>query len=319
MTLPSELERAIAQYNAWIEGELRSEQDKNRVSDTLYHYTNVAGLKGIIESESIWFTDFRHMNDPSEISHGIELCRDVIRLRKPGRDGRVALFLDCLADFMRLDNFSRSLEYFIGSFSRASDDLGQWRAYADNGRGVAIGLAPHLFMIENTTDMNPDEAAFVSPVVYDLGDASSRHERAIEKAEEIFVDTADAHRDILANKDIGIPFMQDFARAVIASPLIWNCLTSKHPAYSHEQEVRMIMLGMHDKLRPYIKTRIRGADIVPYIPYKVPVRKPHSIGHIVVGPAANADAERTVRTMLKSFGIERDIPVSRSLIPYRAV
>ncbi len=124
MSPPSELQRAIAEYDLWVDGELKKEQETNKIGETLYHYTTVTGLKGIIESESVWFTDFRHMNDPSEIKHGIELCRDVIRLRKPGKDGRVALFLDCLADFMRLDNFSRALEYFIGSFSRASDDLG---------------------------------------------------------------------------------------------------------------------------------------------------------------------------------------------------
>ena len=184
MPLPAALERAIAQYNTWIDGELRKEQDESKIGDTLYHYTNVAGLEGILKSEAVWFTDFRHMNDPSEISHGIELCRDVIRLRKPGKDGRVVLFLDCLADLMRLDNFSRALEYFIGSFSRASDDLGQWRAYADNGRGVAIGFAPHLFAVENAADKRPNEIAFVSPVVYDLETAAHRHDTAIEQSEQ---------------------------------------------------------------------------------------------------------------------------------------
>src|SRR6266702_2810323 len=120
MPLPAALERAIAQYNTWIDGELRKEQDASKIGDTLYHYTNVAGLEGILKSEAVWFTDFRHMNDPSEISHGIELCRDVIRLRKPGKDGRVVLFLDCLADLMRLDNFSRALEYFIGRWNPQS-------------------------------------------------------------------------------------------------------------------------------------------------------------------------------------------------------
>jgi hypothetical protein len=319
MLLPTELEDAIAHYNRWIDGELKKEQDANRIGDTLYHYTNAAGLEGIIKSEAVWFTDYRHMNDPSEISHGIELCRDVIRLRKPGTDGRVALFLDCLADFMRLDNFSRALEYFIGSFSRAADDLGQWRAYSDNGRGIAIGFAPHLFGIEHTTDKSPDDVAFVSPVIYDLGAARQRLGTAIEQAERIFLDAANAHRDLLANKDVGIPFMQDMARAVIASPLIWNCLTSKHPAYAHEQEVRLIILGLHEKLRPYIRTRIRGADTVPYVAYKMPLQREYSIAHIIVGPAANSDAERTVRMMLESLGIRHDIPISRSVIPYRAL
>ena len=319
MPLPAELMAAIARYDNWIDGVLKKEQDANKIADTLYHYTKVAGLEGIIKSEAIWFTDFRHMNDPSEVGHGITLCRDVIRLLKPGKDGRVALFLDCLADMMRLDNFSKALEYFIGSFSRADDDLGQWRAYADNGKGVAIGFAPHLFKIEHTTEKPANEIAFVSPVIYDLAATSRRHEEAIGQAERIFLETAEAHRDLLSNRDIGIPFIQDFARAVIASPLIWNCLTSKHPAYAHEQEVRLIILGLHDKLRPYIKTRIRSADIIPYISYKMPIRQEGSIGHIVVGPSANPDTERTVQTMLESLGVKHHIPITRSLIPYRAL
>ena len=30
--------------------------------------------------------------------------------------------------------------YFVCCFSRTGDDLGQWRAYADNGRGYALGF-----------------------------------------------------------------------------------------------------------------------------------------------------------------------------------
>jgi Protein of unknown function (DUF2971) len=319
MVLPAALLAAIEEYNTWIDAELKKIQEATKVEATLYHYTNVGGLRGIIQNECIWFTDFRHMNDPSEVIHGIDMARDVIRDVRTGADGRVDLFLQCLADMMTPANFSRALEYFIGSFSRASDDLGQWRAYADNGRGVAIGFAPHLFRVENTTNKKPDEAAFVSPVIYDVGQVCGRHGMAIEKAAEIFLNTANAHAHLLNGIAVGLPFMQEFARAVIASPLIWNCLTSKHPAYAHEEEVRLIILGMHDKLRPYIQTRIRGAEIVPYIPYKMAVGKEHSIGHILVGPAANPDAERTVKTMLESLGITHDIPISRSLIPYRVV
>lgn len=195
--LVAALSAAIERYDNWIDAELKKEQENNAVDVTLYHYTNVAGLRGILESGTVWFTDFRHMNDPSEITHGIEISHDVIRDIKTGADGRVGLFLDCLADMMRLENFSRALEYFIGSFSRARDDLGQWRAYGDNGRGVAIGFAPHLFGVENTTDMKPDEAAFVSPVVYDLAELSRRHLVAIDQAVRIFVETASAHPALL--------------------------------------------------------------------------------------------------------------------------
>jgi len=68
---------------------------------------------------------------------------------------------------------------------------------------------------------------------------------------------------------------------------------------------------------PYIKTRLRGSEIVPYIPHPRPIREPGIIVEIVVGPAAGPDAERTVRTMLDAFGINPE--TNRSRIPYRAL
>lgn len=286
MPLPAALEHTIAQYTTWIDGELRKEQNASKIGDTLYHYTSVAGLEGILKSEAVWLTDFRHMNDPSEISHGIELCRDVIRLRKP--------------------SVAHLTTWVNGEHTQITVE--------------GLRSALHLtFSLSKTQPIRDRMRSHSSARSYDLETAAHRHDTAMAQSEQIFLDAANAHGELLANKDIGIPFMQDLARAVIAAPLIWNCLTSKHPAYAHEQEVQLIILGMHDRLRPYIKTRIRGADIVPYVAYDMPVRKEHSIGRIVVGPAANPDAERTVRTMLESFGIQHDIPVTRSLIPYRAL
>jgi hypothetical protein len=36
----------------------------------IYHYTNDAGLRGILESGKLWLTDIFDLNDPSELSHG---------------------------------------------------------------------------------------------------------------------------------------------------------------------------------------------------------------------------------------------------------
>jgi len=66
----------------------------------LYHYTNAAGLKGIVESNSFWATYFGDLNDAQEI-HALrvplvdelaERLNRVVRearLRKPPRDSAV--------------------------------------------------------------------------------------------------------------------------------------------------------------------------------------------------------------------------------------
>jgi hypothetical protein len=105
----------------------------------------------------------------------------------------------------------------------------------------------------------------------------------------------------------------------MAQPLIWNCLTSKHPAYEHEEEVRLVILGARSALAPYVKTRLRGSEIVPYIDQPMQVRDAGNVAEIVVGPAAHADTERTVRTLLESLDLDPAIAISQSKIPYRAL
>jgi hypothetical protein len=316
--LPPVLQEAIDKFERWVANYLQAEQDQSTVEGTLYHYTDGCGLRGILESGQIWFTDYRHLNDPSELVHGIDMAHDVARMIATGTDGHVQLFLQTILDMFRHENFSNSLDFFIASFSRDGDDLGQWRAYADNGRGFAIGLSPSLFKIvtQAPADKPPE---FVAPVRYQIDEVCNRHHMPLEEAAAIFLDTVNANPDLVQDKAIGIPFMQHFAREIIASPLIWNCLTSKHPAYKHEKEVRLVIMGTPTKLSPFVKTRLRGSEIVPYIAQPMALREPHKIAQIVIGPSAPKDTERSIRTMLRSFGLDPSIEISASDIPYRAL
>ena len=140
-------------------------------------------------------------------------------------------------NMFRHSNFEARLEFFIACFSRERDDLGQWRAYADDGRGYAIGLAPRLFSINESVqaDSLPE---FVGPVLYKPDEIRARCTIPLEKAAAVFVDTVNEHAELVSNREVGIPFMVEFAKTIIASSLMWTCLTSKHLAYAHEREVR---------------------------------------------------------------------------------
>jgi hypothetical protein len=319
-SLPPVLRVALEKFDQWTKQHMDAETKKNTIDTPLYHYTDARGLKGIIESETIWFTDYRHLNDPSELTHGIKMAHDVMSNSRGREDPHGREFMDCLADMLSTKNFSGRFEFFIASFSRDRDELSQWRAYADNGRGYAIGFAPRVFRIEESRpDLKPNEITFVGPVLYDIGEVMHRHALAIDEAAAIFLEAVNAHADVVKDETIRDHFIQQLCRDIISAPLIWNCLTSKHPAYKREKEVRFLMLNQRNNLMPYIKTRLRGGEIVPYIPHPQPIREPRMIAEIVAGPAAGADAERTVRTMLNSFKMDPNIPISRSDIPYRAL
>ena len=118
-------------------------------------------------------------------------------------------------------------------------------------------------------------------------------------------------------KEIFLGFSDRLAREALASPLIWNCLTCKHPAYARENEVRLIILGSQKTFNGKVPVRIRKGEVVPYFNRPMGLRKPGNIVEVVIGPAAPIGAEDGVRTLLDKHKIKARI--SRSTIPYRPV
>jgi hypothetical protein len=189
-----------------------------------------------------------------------------------GADRRVGLFFEMIGDLLVPKNFVGSLDFFTASFTTQRDDLGQWRAYAENGKGFALGLAPRMFEVVDGVALPANELSFVGQVLYDRQAIFARHENPIAAAASIFLRAVQAHAGLLADKRVGIPFMRRMANELIASPLIWNCITSKHIGYANEHEVRLILMNQTGNLAPYVEIRRRGSEIVPYIAHPFAAR-----------------------------------------------
>jgi hypothetical protein len=313
--IPVELQVAIDEYSRWQAAHVEAEQRRVHVTVPLYHYTGLSALRGIIETESVWCTDYRHMNDPSELSHGVEVTHDVLTNVARGADDRVGLFCRWVGDLLVPRNFAGHLDFFTVSFTEQRDDPGQWKEYGDHGRGVAIGFSPSMFAIVDAAGLRPNEISFVGPVLYQRAAIFARHEAAIRAAASIFLAAVDRHPDVMADKAKGIPFIDRIAKELIASPLIWNCITSKdHARWAREREVRLILMGQTPNLAPFVQTRKRGSKRVPYIAHPFRVRAPGALHEIMIGPEAAADAETEVKRMLHQLGVS-DVRVTRSSIP----
>jgi hypothetical protein len=109
------------------------------------------------------------------------------------------------------------------------------------------------------------------------------------------------------------------ADELIAGQLIATSLTVKHEAYSNEQEVRLVILGTRDNQKPYLRTRIRSSEIVPYMEGDMPLRDKNGITEIVIGPAAVSSANDAVHSLLQSLAVEPGDRIKNSGIPYRAL
>ena len=181
--IPAELQPAVDEYCRWQLEHVQAEQDRVHVTAPLFHYTSLNALRGIVETESVWCTGYRHMNDPSELSHGVEVVHDVLNELATGADGRVRLFCEAVGDLLVPRNFTGHLDFYTGSFTAQRDDAGQWKKYRDNGRGVAVGFSASMFSIVDAAGLQPNELSFVGPVLYDRAAIFVRHDAAIRAAD----------------------------------------------------------------------------------------------------------------------------------------
>ena len=316
--LPPILDAAVSTFDTWSNAHLLAAEVRNAITAPLYHHTDAAGLEGIIKNQQVWFTRYTHLNDPTELEFGMSVATELLSEVGAASDGRIRIFCDMVKDLFTLKNMSSSFGFFIGSFSRERDDLGQWRAYGNNGRGFSLGLAPRLFGVEDKTDRQPHENVFVVPVVYGKKAARQHHLPAIESAVRIVGKAVVEAADLMQDISIGMPFFDKMAKALIASPMLFNCLTIKDGAYEHEKEIKLIIVGERRKLAPHVSTRRRRRKVIPFIKSDMPIQSNGSIVEIVVGPAAADNAEDAVRALLKPFHATPNSIMRRSKIPYRA-
>jgi hypothetical protein len=112
--------------------------------------------------------------------------------------------------------------------------------------------------------------------------------------------------------------MDRLAKELIASPLIWNCITSKECArWAQEREIRLIVMGQTGNLAPFVHHRLRESERIPYIVHPFRLRAPGALHEIVIGADAPRDAQSQVEQMLHGFGMT-DMPVTRSSSAARA-
>jgi len=107
--------------------------------DEVFHYTDLAGLIGILSNKGFWLSDVCFLNDAEEIQNGVDLTSSLIR--KLLEKKRYKIFQKVFEETLKkLKESSLVGNHYISSFSLTSDSLEQWRAYAQNGSGICIGF-----------------------------------------------------------------------------------------------------------------------------------------------------------------------------------
>jgi hypothetical protein len=109
-------------------------------SDTLYHYTDANGLLGILQRKCIRAGNVRYMNDSSELNHvGDVISEAATKLEGEATTEASRTFLRILRESPLRYHFPDT-EVYAACFSESWDVLSQWRSYANDGAGYAVGI-----------------------------------------------------------------------------------------------------------------------------------------------------------------------------------
>ncbi len=280
---------------------------------TVWHYTNATGLKGIIESTSLWATSTIALNDTREVEYGLDLVRGLWREMRVTevQDAASRRLSDLLGD--ELASGTLALDIHVVSASTDDDSLNQWQGYAE-AQGYAIGFAPNLrFAPFAMSDAIPDDPVPMLGAWYDVVyDPEVQRSMATESIEY-------ALRFLRAPGPIE---ERGFHLPIILGTVIARL---KHPAFAAEREVRMITADLGDD----------GFRVGPHgiVPFKT-LMPADPNGHLVVtapwsllpivgvrcgptdSPSGALSARRGVERLLRAYGYG-EAQVDSSSVPYR--
>lgn len=270
----------------------------------IYHYTDVAGLIGILRSGTLWCSDLFRLNDSSELRHGVDFAARLLSgaASTKGSGWMRKLFANTVAKALTT-NIEQSANFFVCSFSENGDDLYQWRAYADNARGFALAFDADMLEKAFIASANDNHSSF--PLSYENDLLETMQSKIVEQGLAIQQDTSVLDHQFLKNLSTRL------------SVNVIHCASFfKHPAYQAEKEYRFLQVFRGDIPVPELKTR----QSTRYREYEWKSTAASALRSVWLGPGAADDAQDTVRRLLtEHLPNGDDVVVKRSTIPYRNV
>ncbi len=275
--------------------------------ELLYHYTNTAGLIGILTSRTLWASDSRFLNDSLETVYARDLAIELLEtLRQEALDAvddqTVPLVAAAALEILRA--WREIPPVHVACFCADGDLLSQWRGYSGE-QGFAIGLDP-VVLSEN--DVSRQGSQFIQQpprlvqVAYGLEESRTGLEQAIS---EVGKSGSAGHFGVDAWHRILWFVAPELSRI-------------KHPSFRGELEWRLVYPVPYPD-RETVFFRASRLGVVPYV--AIPL-SPRAIKRIVVGPGQHLDTrEQGVRSLLQvhleadSLGIE----ISHSESPVRGI
>lgn len=148
----AELDKARAEVAAYA-NEVQDSTDGQELPATLYHFTDVNGLRGIVGDRTLHASLATTMNDTMEMRYVAD------RVDKGLSSGEFTLaalphldVLQFLRGLRQVDGLSQEQKHYVTSFCGGKDHALHWLHYGRAGTGVALGFdAQALLTLQQVT------------------------------------------------------------------------------------------------------------------------------------------------------------------------
>lgn len=281
---------------------------------SIYHYTTLNALQGILDNNELWVTKSDFLNDKSEFQYTYDLFRDHFLCNITELNFRQKL-IDKFDALMNEDSdlSGKPLNgYYIASFSTDSDNLALWSEFS-NAMGYNLEIDAESFI-----GFFEKRIMWHGKVVYDREKQLLLLKEALEKV--VTWRTEYSGAESLSDFSDNMP---DNIIKYLALDLHVFCtvyaMFFKQPKFRPESEYRVVLSAIHEE-SGYVKSpetlffRPAKETLIPYI--KVPCNVINSLKSITVGPKNNIDIATTGISMYcRSKKIA--IPIHKSHIPLR--
>ena len=320
-------------YNAELDSPL-SLLSGDRPLTRLHHYTTAEGLKGIVESNSLWATAAYYLNDSSEVEYGCAVLRAVLSDWVKANEQNLADSAIAVRELDRLishplSQANRMTTMYVACFCERDNLLSQWRAYGQKG-GYSIGFPLRRREHLGLYPQNPFYSAELLKVNYEKHLQRRALNDLLKRIMPMF-DNPLIAAGLKADK-LADPSYAKFAEHLVyLLELVYEVLlevivTFKNKAFEEEREWRIVVMPRSLSARPIdsdsaqnvptVQFRPLRGVLTPYFSLTATSGQKLPIESVRFGPTlAKAQAENSLNTFLgvnKYTGVDirgSDIPV----------
>ena len=269
---------------------------------SLYYYTDLGGLLGIVQHHDLWLTHSRYSNDDEEMTHGHKVVANVIRaeLAKADASAERIAYLKRLAELVEKP---MPEGVYICCFCNKDNLLSQWRGYGANGTGVSLEFDPLSF-----SSMTGSECQHGLLRFWKVFYKPETQTRIITAAINFIPDqNIGQPSEVLARKaaDAIQFFIPTFKNADFSEEEEWRLIFTPQPACPVKPRFRVA----RNMLVPYYLLK----DLSPHIPPSQALL----VRGVLIGPSVQKMLNvESVRMILAQTGYTT-VPVKASETPYR--